>query len=60
MHSEIQIHFEPSSVFQIRRGNGDNLGTFSLLLHKNIHCDPSFEQSCQDNSNEGGHNIRFS
>ena len=45
------------SVLQIRRGNRDNLG-ISLLIRRNIHCDPSLELSGQDSSNEG-HNICF-
>ena len=45
------------SVLQIRRGNRDDLGIIFLILHKNIHCDPSLEPSCQDGSNEGSQHM---
>ena len=37
-----------------KKGNRDNLGIIFHLFNKNkIYCDPSFEPSCQDDSNEG-------
>ena len=44
------------SVLQIRRGNRDNLG-ISLLICRNIHCDPSLELSGQDSSNDGSQHM---
>ena len=38
---------------QIRGGTEDNSKITFLFLNKNIHCDPSLEQSWQDFSNEG-------
>ena len=32
-----------NSVLQIKRGNRDNLGIFSIFFHKNIFYDPSLE-----------------
>ena len=31
------------TVLQIKKGNRDNLGIISHILHKNIFCDPSLE-----------------
>ena len=48
------------TMLQIRRAKRDNFGNFSTFLHKNIFCNPSFEPSQRDSSNEGSQvNICF-
>ena len=40
-----------------KKGNKDNLGIISHILHKNILCDPSLELSRRDGSNEGSQHM---
>ena len=44
-------------LIQIRRGDRDNLGKISHILHKNIFCDLSLEPSYRDGSNEGSQSM---
>ena len=46
-----------SSERQIRRGIEDNSKVIFLFLNENICCDPSFERSHPNSSNEGSQHV---
>ena len=49
-HLWINLAYSP--VLQVRRGNMDNLVIILLHCHLNVCCDPSFEPSCREGSDE--------
>ena len=55
--SQTKISRYTISELQIRKGFEVNSKIFFLFLNENIFCDPSFEPSRRDGSNDGSQNM---